>query len=165
MTMFSTLCTVSGGKLKLLERESFNEGLARFCDGEEIELTLETVAAKHTSAQRKFFHGPVLKPFIKHGWQRQEAKDMLAMRHIPQEVRMLDGTIIRMPGHTSALSRAAYNEFIEACIQDAATELCEVVDDADEWRRKQRRNPLSDAYAEGLQIGADIAAAMKSEAE
>lgn len=138
MTMFSALCTVSGGKLKLLERESFNEGLSRFCDGEEIELTLETVSEKHTTAQQRFFHGPVLKAFMTLGYGKQEAKDMLALMFIPQEVHQLDGSVVLVPGHTSKLKKDAYSTFIEECIH-CASEQGLYIEDSDQWLKKNRR--------------------------
>lgn len=136
MNQFSCLCTKREGKLKLYDLEGYNRALSEFGDGEELEMELRTAEEGRSLAQNKFFHGPILKAFMSLGYHKQEAKDMLAMQLIPIEVRMLDGSIIRMPGHTSALSKAEFKQFIEACIQLAAEQGI-VVEDADQWREKQ----------------------------
>ncbi len=136
MTMLSTLCTKVNGKLKMFEKDVFDREFARFGDGEDLELTIESVGEKHTTAQRRFFHGPVLKAFMNMGMGKQEAKDMLALMFIPQEITVFDGSVIRVPGHTSALKKDDYSRFIEESIQCAA-EQGQVVEDADEWLRRQ----------------------------
>lgn len=137
MAQFSTSCTVVNGKLKLFDLDGFKRGVQVFCDGEELELFLESVGEKYTRAQEKFFHGPVLKAFMTTGLRKQEAKDMLALEFIPVEIRRVDGSLAWVPGHTSALKKQEYSEFIESCIQLAAEQGL-VVEDADQWRAKQR---------------------------
>lgn len=132
---YSCLCTVLRGKLRLFDRDDFDRGIAQFCDGEELELHIESVGERRTRAQEKFFHGPVLKAFESLGYAKQEAKDMLALRFIPQEVHQLDGSISLVPGHTSKLKKQEYTAFIEQCIQLAA-ENDLYVEDADVWRQK-----------------------------
>jgi len=133
VTQFSVLCTVVGGKLKLFDRDGFDAELKQFMDGEELELHLESVGLKYTRAQEKFFHGPVLKAFQALGYHKQEAKDMLALMFIPREVRQMDGTIAIVPGHTSALTKKEYAEFLDQCVQLAAEENL-YIEDADKWR-------------------------------
>lgn len=137
MAQYSTTCTVVNGKLRLFDRVAFDRGLAVFCDGEEIELHMESVGEKRTRAQEKFFHGPVCKAFEPLGYRKQDAKDMLALRFIPQELHLLDGTIVRVPGHTSALSKKDYTDFLEQCMQLAAEEGL-FIEGSDEWRERQR---------------------------
>lgn len=134
---FSALCTRHGRALRLVDERSFQRGLEQFGEGEELELFLDVVGEHYTRAQEKFFHGPILKAFMRLGYGKQDAKDMLALRFIPQEIRLLDGTIVRVPGHTSALNKKDYNAFIDDCIQLAA-EQGEVVEDAEVWRAKHR---------------------------
>lgn len=138
MAQFSCLVTVRDGKMKLLDRDEFDRGCRQFMDGEEVELSLESVGAKHTTAQQRFFHGPVLKAFAALGYHKQEAKDMLALMFIPDEVRQMDGTVVRVPGHTSKLKKDEYTAFIEQCIQLAA-ENEQYVEDSDEWLKKNRK--------------------------
>lgn len=139
---YSTLCTVriKDGKkvLKIYDTVDFSDGLQPFGEGEELALTIETAGRKKTRAQEKFFHGPVLKALIRLGWRKQEAKDMLCLRFIPDEIRLPDGSFVRVPGHTSKLKVEEYSELIESSIQLAA-EMGEVVEDAAEWRAKHRR--------------------------
>jgi hypothetical protein len=61
---------------------------------------------------------------------------MLAIRFIPSDITLLDGSIVRVPGHTSALSKEDFSQFIEACLQLAAEEGL-YIKDADEWRARQ----------------------------
>jgi hypothetical protein len=132
---FSFLCTFVNGKLRLFDRASFDRGVAQFCDGEEIEGYFESVGERYTRAQEKFFHGPVLAAFMSTGLGKQAAKDMLALMFIPREIRMLDGSIVRVPGHTSSLKKDEYTAFINECVQLAA-ENGLYIKDGDEWRRE-----------------------------
>ncbi len=135
---YATLCTVSHGKLKLFDRVGFDRALTRFADGEELELTIATPHVKRTTAQNRFFHGPVLHAFADLGWWPQEAKDMLCLRFIPRECRLVDGSIVIVPGHTALLSKPEFNDLIEQCLQLAADNGI-VVKDGAEWRAAQRR--------------------------
>ncbi len=135
---FEVLCVVSGGKLKHENPAMFVHGLRQFGDGEEVIVTVHEAGKDHTGAQRRYFHGPVLDAFVKHGWVRAAAKAHLCLTYIPEEFTLPDGTIIVVPGHTSDLSRKRYNELIDSSIEEAARELNEVVLDAEEWRASQR---------------------------
>lgn len=137
MPQFSYLGTFRAGRLRIHDRAGFDRDGHQFGDGEEVEVTVESVGEKHSRAQEKFFHGPVLKAFMSTGLHKQEAKDMLALLFIPQDIRLMDGSIVRVPGHTSALKKDAYSKFIEACIQLAA-ENDLYIEDSDEWLKKMR---------------------------
>lgn len=128
----------TNGKMKILDREGFDATFAEFGEGEEFNITLEEVGRKRTNAQNRFFHGPVLKAFMALGNGKQEAKDMLCLMFIPHDIHMLDGSIVRVPGHTAALSVEDFNDLIENCIRLAA-ENGQNVKDADEWRSERRR--------------------------
>lgn len=131
---FSILCTKHEGKLKLLDKLEFDRRFAEFGDGQEFSLYLEEIGPGITMAQRRYFHGPVLRAFMNIGYRKQDAKEMLCFRFIPKEIKLLDGSVIRVPGHTEALNRQQYSDLIDDCIQLAAEE-GQVVHDADEWRR------------------------------
>src|SRR4051812_30035367 len=103
MNELAALCTVREGKLKLYDIASFNQALAQFGDGEDLDLTIKPVGRMRTRAQEKFFHGPVLKAFEPLGYRKDEAKEMLCLRFIPQEIHQLDGTVVVVPGRTSKL--------------------------------------------------------------
>lgn len=135
---FEVLCVFSDGKLKHLNPEMFKHGLRQFGEGEEVLVTVSEVGVDHTGAQRRFFHGPVLDAFVRAGWTRAAAKAHLCLKFIPEEFRLPDGTIIIAPGHTTDLSRKRYSELIEASIQEAAEHLGETVQDADEYRARER---------------------------
>lgn len=136
LKQFSTACTVNGGKLKLFDREAYDLGMRIFGDGEDLELHIEAVGRKRTHAQNRFFHGPILTGFMKAGWGKQEAKNMLCLLLIPDDVELPDGSIVRVPGHTSALDVTEFNDLIDGSLRIAAEEDI-YIEDADEWRRKQ----------------------------
>lgn len=116
-----------------------NRFVEQMGDGEEIALTLDLPHIGRTRAQEKFFHGPILKGFMQAmDYAKQEAKDYLALLFIPVDLRLPDGTYVRVPGHTSALSKEDYSGFIEACIRHAA-EHDIYIEDASEWLRKNGR--------------------------
>lgn len=134
MKQFSALCTKHEGKLKLFDKAGFERAFAEFGEGEELELHLEAVGEKYTRAQEKFFHGPICKAFETLGYRKQEAKDMLALMFIPQEVRRMDGTVAIVPGHTSKLKKDEYSTLIESCMQLAAEQGL-YIEDAEQWRK------------------------------
>lgn len=131
------ICTKANGKLKIFDREGMDAVIGQYGDGEDLQLTVEEVGRKRTQAQNRFFHGPICKAFGEVGYRPREAKEMLCLRFIPKEVRMLDGAVVLVPGHTSELKVEEFNDLIDACIQLAA-ENDIYVQDAAEWRAKQR---------------------------
>lgn len=133
------LCTINKGKLKIFDRAGLDKLIAQYGDGEDLQLHIEDVGRRRTQAQNRFFHGPVCKAFQETGLHKQEAKDMLCLMFIPREVHLLDGSTVRVPGHTSDLKVEEFNEFIDACIQLAA-ENDLYIEDADEWRKNRTRS-------------------------
>lgn len=138
------ICTKVNGKLKIFDREGMDAVLAEYGDGEDLQFTIEEAGRKRTQKQNRFFHGPILKAFEPLGYRQQEAKDMLCLRFIPQEVRQLDGTVVLVPGHTSALKVDEFNDLIDACMQLAAEQDI-YIKDADEWKRDRLREKASAA--------------------
>lgn len=134
----SFICTKHDGKLKIFDRQAFDAVVAEYGDGEDLQIEIEECGRKRTRAQEKFFHGPVLKAFEAFGYRKQEAKDMLCLRFIPQEVKLMDGSVVLVPGRTSGLKVQEYNDLIEQAIQLAA-ENGQVVLDGSEWRRLHPR--------------------------
>lgn len=134
---FTLSCTKHGGKLKIFDRMLFDQQFAQFGEGEDLNLTIEEVARTRTLAQNRFFHGPVLAAFAELGYRKQEAKDMLCLHFIPQDVRDIDGLVVRVPGHTATLSVHEFNDLIDSCIQLAA-ENGVVVQDGEAWRLAHR---------------------------
>lgn len=138
------ICTKVNGKLKIYDREGMDAVLAEYGDGEDLQFTIEEAGRKRTQAQNRFFHGPILKAFEAVGYRQQEAKDMLCLRFIPQEVKLLDGSIVMVPGHTSALKLEEFNDLIDACMQLAAEQDI-YIKDSDEWKRDRLREKASAA--------------------
>lgn len=130
------ICTVTNKKLKIYDRGGFDAIIAAYGDGEDLQLVVEELGRRRTQAQNRFFHGPVLKAFMETGLYKQEAKDMLCLMFIPKEVRLMDGTVARVPGHTSDLKVSEFNDLIDQCIQLAA-ENDLYIEDADEWRKRR----------------------------
>ncbi len=142
------LCTKANGKLKVHDLAGMNDYIAQFGDGEDFDMMIEPAVLKGTTKMRRYFHGAVLKAYMKHGWRKQEAKDMLCLRFIPQDIRLPDGSTVRVPGHTSTLSKEDYIELIDASIQAAAEDVGEVVLDGAEWlaqRRQEQRDAAKKA--------------------
>lgn len=131
------ICTKDNGKLKIYDRAGMDAVIAEYGDGEDLQLHIEEVGRKRTQKQNRYFHSAVLKGFAALGYRSQEAKEMLCLRFIPQEVRQLDGTVVLVPGHTSELKVEEFNDFIDACIQLAA-ENDVVIEDAAEWRAQRQ---------------------------
>lgn len=141
------LCTKANGRPKVWDREGMDRLLAQFGDGEDYQITIEEAGRKRTQAQNRFFHGPILKAFEHVGYRKQEAKDMLCLQFIPQEVHQLDGSVVLVPGHTSALKVDEFNDLIDACMQLAA-EHDIYIEDAEEWRRRQHQETVGRELAE-----------------
>jgi hypothetical protein len=139
---YAALCTIveQNGKrtLKIYDRDEFVRALEGFGVGEDLDLEIRTLGRKRTRQQEKYFHGPVLKAFMNLGYRKQEAKDMLCLTLIPREIRLTDGSSVRVPGHTSELSVEEYSELIDASIRLAA-EQGEVVEDSETWKLQQER--------------------------
>jgi hypothetical protein len=135
---FQSTCVCQNGKLRLLDEAGYRDFVRTLGEGEEVVVRFEEVGRKRTSPQNRFFHGPICKAFLAAdlGYRTtQEVKDMLALLFLPQEIKLPDGSWVRVPGHTSALSVREFNAFIEQCIQLAA-ENDIYIKDADEWRRE-----------------------------
>lgn len=132
---YAAACTVREGKIKIFNREALEKELYRWPDGVELEFILQEPKRQRTSAQNRFFHGPVCQAFKELGYHTQEAKDMLCLMFLPREVKQLDGTVVTVPGHTSTLTVKEFNEFLEQCIQLAA-ENDIYIKDAEEWRQQ-----------------------------
>lgn len=133
MDAYETTGDILNGRLRNVDRQGLQEAIARFANGPVV-LRLSTPSESRSAAQNRFFHGPVLNAFMTLGYHKQEAKDILALHFIPIDVRQLDGTIFRVPGHTSTLTKQEFTDFIEACIQLAAEQGI-VIEDADQWRQ------------------------------
>lgn len=131
------LCTKAGPKPKIFDLAGFNAVVAAYGEGEDFQLSIEEVGRKRTQAQNRFFHGPILKAFMTLGHGHQEAKDMLCLLFIPQDVHMLDGSIVRVPGHTAALTVEAFNDLIDNCLRLAAEQELEI-EDVEVWKRQRR---------------------------
>lgn len=142
MNEFSCLCTVSGGKLKLFNRELFEDAMQHFCDGEELELTLGPVDARHTRQQEKGFHAMIAPWAKEEGHAIEDLKrDLLAeIFGLREHTDVLTGDVVlvlREP-HTSKLSKKKYNELIERTLEIGAR--CGYVLIApSEWRERQER--------------------------
>ena len=135
---FSMGCTIVNNKLRI-DRDEFAMLCERFVDGQCLVLTLEEEGRKRTAAQNRFFHGPILttiaKAFRELGWTREDVKTELCLQFIPDEHTREDGSVVLVPGHTSALDVEPFNDFIDACIQFAA-EHDIYIEDAQDWKKR-----------------------------
>lgn len=121
---FSTLCTFRDGKMKLLDRADFDRGVSQFMDGEEVEMTLESVGERKTRQQEKGFHAMIAP------WAREEGhaiedlkRDLLAeIFGLREHTDVVSGDVVMVlcEPHTSKLSKKQYNELIERTLDIAA---------------------------------------------
>ena len=135
MDFFACACTFREGKLKLYDREAFERACYQFPDGFDGEIIIQEVGRQRTSAQNRFYHGPVLKAFRELGWADVDTKIELALMFLPVEHQRPDGTVVIVPGHTSTLKVDEFNRFLEQVIQYAA-ENDVYIEDSEQWRRK-----------------------------
>lgn len=132
---FACACTVKQGRLKIFNREAFEKAIYDFPDGLELELIIQEQKRQRTSAQNRFFHGPVCKAFRELGWADVDTKTELCLRFLPVEHTRPDGSVIIVPGHTSTLKVDEFNRFLDSVIQFAA-EHDVYIEDSDKWRLK-----------------------------
>lgn len=129
---FACACTVTGGKLKVFSREALVQALREFPDGLNLELLIHEPERKRSNAQNRFFYGPVCDAFKDLGYHKQETHDLLCLRFLPKPLKMPDGFVITVPGHTANLSVAEFNEFLEQVIQFAAEHDIQI-QDSEQW--------------------------------
>lgn len=136
---FSCLCTVKGGKLKLFNRDMFDDALRRFGEGEELELSIGPVDERHTRKQEKGFHAMIARWAQEDGHAIEDLKrDLLAeIFGLREHVDVVSGQVIavlREP-HTSKLSKTKYNELIERTL-DIAARMGHVLEAPSEYRER-----------------------------
>lgn len=120
----SISCTVNGGRLKLFDRDTFDQGLRAFGDGEELTLTIEPTEQRKTRLQEKGFHA-MIQPWAKAEGHRIDdlKRDLLRaifgeQEHVNPLTRHVE-MVLREP-HTSTLSKTKYSELIERTLEIAA---------------------------------------------
>ena len=138
MTSFSCLVVVRAYRgvktLHLLDKARYDASVQQFAEGQQLVMTVEEEGQQRTSLQNRFFHGPVCKAFRALGWADQDTKTELCLRFLPKEHTRPDGAVVIVPGHTSRLTVAEFNVFLEQCIQFAAEHDVHI-QDADVWRK------------------------------
>lgn len=110
---------VARGKLTLEDREKAElaKALSQFVEGF-VTVRIERHHRKRTDRQNRFWHGVVIPLFVEHcGYTFDEAKAALALELIPVEARKFDGSTAIVPGHTSDLNVAQFNELIKRAQQ------------------------------------------------
>jgi hypothetical protein len=111
---YSTLGTVEAGELHVHDRQSFERAMRRFPDGP-VTVTVATPSQKRSDAQNKYWHGFVIPAFTERcGYEFAEMKDILALKLLPREIVDFEtGEVRVVPGHTSKLTVAEFNDLIE----------------------------------------------------
>jgi hypothetical protein len=111
---FETGGRIVGGKLTLEGRVVFEQTLARFADGP-VTIRITVGKKSRSIAQNRYWHGIVIPLFAEHcGYDFEEMKDALALHLIPREVTDLTTGAVRVvPGHTSMLTVAGFNDLID----------------------------------------------------
>ncbi len=115
LDFYETGAIVTRGKLKFeaRDREGLDRALTQFAEGF-VTLRIERHHRKRTDRQNRFWHGVVIPLFVEHcGYSFDEAKAALSLELIPKEIHQLNGTAVVVPGHTSELNVAQFNDLIK----------------------------------------------------
>ena len=117
-----TTARIESGKLKIAYRDRFTEAIKALPDGR-YKLTLEKVYNKRSLPQNSFLHGVVIPEvrlgMIEAGYSPAECstesvKDFLKFRFAKKEIiNVQTGEVFETIEHTSEMSTARLNEFIE----------------------------------------------------
>lgn len=111
---FETGGVITDGKLKLQGRRVWEQALRRFPEGPVV-VRVEAQKRRRTLRQNAFWHAVVIPLFAEHcGYDFEDMKDALALELLPVEVtNMKTGKVTVVPGHTSTLTTARFNDLIE----------------------------------------------------
>ena len=103
------------GQLKPVALTAFRQAMQRFREGAHVSIKVEVERSKRSNQQNRYWHGVVIPLFAEHcGYDVCDMKDALALELLPQEiVDLKTGEVRIVPGHTSMLSTAEFNELIE----------------------------------------------------
>jgi hypothetical protein len=112
---YQTLGTISGGELHVHDRQGLRRALAAFPEGTVVTLSIATPTQKRSDQQNRFWHGFVIPAFSERcGYEFEEMKDILALKLLPREIVDFESGEVRIvPGHTSKLTVAEFNDLIE----------------------------------------------------
>jgi hypothetical protein len=111
--------TITNGKVVVDDPHGMVRALKNWADGDVV-VKVERLKHQRSGAQNRFWHGIVIPAFMDAtGEFKQDRnafarmKDALALALIPKTIKDLDGTERVIPGHTSDLSVAEFNQLIE----------------------------------------------------
>jgi hypothetical protein len=112
--MFEIGGEIIKGKLRLEGRVVFEQALARFPDGP-VTLKISVGKRQRSLSQNRYWWKVVVPLFMEHcGYDKQPMHDALALHLIPHEViDIKTGELHIVPGHTSQLNVAEFNDLIE----------------------------------------------------
>jgi len=118
------LCTRTGNKPKIYDREGFERAIAQFGDGEDFQLTVGAIEESRTRLQEKGFHAMITPWARSEGHALEDLKrDLLAeIFGLREHTDALGGVVVQLlvEPHTSKLSKKKYNELIERTLEIAA---------------------------------------------
>lgn len=137
------LCVKTAAKPKIFDLAGFNDVLAQYGEGEEFQLAIEEMDAKHTRKQESGFHAMIMPWARAAGHNIADLKrDLLAEIFGTREhTDVLSGVVVlllREP-HTSKLSKKKYNELIERTLEIAAR-MGYVLEAPSEYRARKLRS-------------------------
>jgi len=102
------------GELKPVALEAFRCAMRQFPPGR-VSIRVEVDrGARRTNAQNRYWHGVVIPLFAAHcGNDHADMKEILALKLLPREVvDHATGEVSIVPGHTSRLTSAEFNDLI-----------------------------------------------------
>lgn len=111
---------VKDGSLQLNVRKQIANDIKYF-EGKRVEIRIEKLRSKRSSAQNRLFHmyvGIIAKEL---GYEFEEMKDILKYKFLLKEkVDEKTGEVFKYLGHTSRLSKSEFADLVTGVIQFAA---------------------------------------------
>lgn len=130
--------TVKAGKLLIRNRRQFDQQLAEFKDGIQLEVTIQRLRATRSVHQNKYWWGVCLHLVSEHtGYSPEEVHEIAKAMFLPKHLSFHDknGTVVNefvLGGSTRRLNTKEFSEFVERFKQWAAETLDCYIPDADE---------------------------------
>ncbi len=143
--------TIKSGRVDLSEftKARYLAGLKAFKEGDEVEIEITKKRARHSDAQRRYYHACVVEPLGGYlGHAHREMHEVLKAMHLDQvdavegrNGKLMNGLVIG--GSTKRLNKLEYHEFIERCRRWALTDLHFTTEDPDPdyWKWKDLEVP------------------------
>lgn len=130
--------SVRNGRLLIRNRRLFDQQIAQFREGVEVEIEVTIRRSTRSHQQNRFYWGVVVHLMSEHtGYTPDEVHEFLKMKFIPKRLALADGNgEIRdefvIGGSTRKMNTVQFGEYLEDCRRFAAETLDCVIPDPEE---------------------------------